>query len=76
LGFARNVRLRTFLDCLKYNFNALIPRYVFEPFQAVEITIISKRTMSPATRIEIEKRLRDRLSGKEVVVHHDLRNHL
>jgi hypothetical protein len=76
LGFAKNVRLRTFLDCLKYNFNALIPRYVFEPFQAVEITITSKRTMSPVTRIEIEKRLRDRLSGKEVVVHNDLRNHL
>jgi hypothetical protein len=76
LGFARNVRLRTFLDCLKYNFNALIPQYVFEPFQAVEIIIISKRTMSPATTIEIEKRPRDRLSGKEVVVHHDLRNYL
>jgi hypothetical protein len=76
LSFARNVRLRTFLDCLKFNFYGLVPRYMFEPFQSIDITIISKPTMSPRTKIQIEQQLRARLNGKDAVVHHDVRHQL
>jgi hypothetical protein len=33
LGVARNVCSRTFLDCLKFNFDGPVLKYVFEPFQ-------------------------------------------
>jgi hypothetical protein len=76
LGFAKHVRLRTYLDCLKFNFDGLVPRYVFEAFESIDITIILRRTMSPRTRIEIERQLRGRLYGKDVDVHHDIRHQL
>jgi hypothetical protein len=65
----RNIRLTTILKF--YNISELpLSRSVFEPFQSFHITVISYLHDDAAARTKIEEDIRDRLHGKDVIVHH------
>jgi hypothetical protein len=71
LNSMNNIRLSTLLSCLVDDFEGLVPRSVFEPFQSFDITVNADPEDSKATIARIEKDLKDHLHGKDVVIRCD-----